>query len=61
MMSGTRDEEARLNELRRRKAEEMIAEELRRRQRARTEQALLDSARPKAKKGLPDEKKDEKK
>jgi hypothetical protein len=42
-MGGTRDEDARRNEQRRRQAEELIADELRRRQRARSEQALRDS------------------
>jgi hypothetical protein len=45
-MSETRDEDARRNEQRRRQAEELIADELRRRQRARSEQALRDSVRP---------------
>jgi hypothetical protein len=45
-MAGTRDEDARRNEQRRRQAEELIADELRRRQRTRAEQALRDSVRP---------------
>jgi hypothetical protein len=45
-MSETRDEDARRNEQRRRQAEELIADELRRRQRSRSEQALRDSVRP---------------
>ena len=58
MTGDTRDEDARRNELRRRKAEELIADDLRRRQRARAEQALLDSAKPaKNRKIPPDEKK----
>lgn len=45
-MGETRDEDARRNEQRRRQAEELIADELRRRQRARADQALRDSVRP---------------
>lgn len=45
-MGETRDEDARRNEQRRRQAEELIADDLRRRQRARAEQALRDSVRP---------------
>jgi hypothetical protein len=45
-MGETRDEDARRNEQRRRQAEDLIADELRRRQRARAEQALRDSVRP---------------
>ena len=45
-MGETRDEDARRNEQRRRQAEDLIADELRRRQRARAEQALRDSLRP---------------
>jgi hypothetical protein len=45
-MAGTRDEDSRRNAQRRRQAEELIADELRRRQRERAEQALRDSVRP---------------
>jgi hypothetical protein len=45
-MGETRDEDARRNEQRRRQAEELIADELRRRQRARADQALRDSLHP---------------
>jgi hypothetical protein len=55
-MGETRDEDARRNEQRRRQAEELIADDLRRRQRARAEQALLDSVRqPETGEGMPDE------
>jgi hypothetical protein len=50
MASETGEDEAR-NERRRRIAEELIATQMRRRQRARTEKALLDSAQPSSKEG----------
>ena len=55
-MGDTRDEDARRNELRRRKAEELIADELRRRQRARADQALLESVPTSTEESPPDEK-----
>jgi hypothetical protein len=43
MMTKSKDEDARQNERRRRIAEELIARDLRRRQRARADKALLDA------------------
>jgi hypothetical protein len=44
-VSNSHDEESRRNDMRRRIAEELIASELRRRQRKRIDAALLDAAR----------------